>query len=149
MVNVLQAVLLTEGADMIKTPTYHVFHQYMYHQGGKLLDSALTGCDDITSGEWTVPGITESVSMDEDGIVTITVNNLSTTDKKTLDISFAGGEYEVIEASTVTGEIHAHNTFDAPETVKEVVFSDYAKKDGAICADLPAASVTMFRLKKA
>ena len=33
MVNVLQAVILTEGEKMIKTPTYHVFHMYRHHQG--------------------------------------------------------------------------------------------------------------------
>lgn len=33
VVNVLQAVLLTEGAQMIKTPTYHVMHMYRHHRG--------------------------------------------------------------------------------------------------------------------
>ena len=32
MVNVLQSVLLTEGGQMIKTPTYHVMHMYRHHQ---------------------------------------------------------------------------------------------------------------------
>lgn len=31
MINVLQAVILTEGSKMIKTPTYHVFDMYKYH----------------------------------------------------------------------------------------------------------------------
>ena len=39
LVNVLQAVILTEGDKMIKTPTYHVFNMYKYHQDGELLDS--------------------------------------------------------------------------------------------------------------
>ena len=37
MVNVLQAVLLTEGDKMVKTPTYHVFNMYKYHQDSCLL----------------------------------------------------------------------------------------------------------------
>ncbi|MCR5627819.1 MAG: alpha-N-arabinofuranosidase [Lachnospiraceae bacterium] len=149
MVNVLQSVLLTEDAAMVKTPTYHVFHQYMYHQGAELLDSAVTGIGEIESGDWKVPELTESVSRGEDGIVTVTVNNLSVKDSKTLDISFASGAYEVVDASIVTGDIHAHNTFDDPETVKEEKFTAYKSANGAISADLPAGSVTMLRLKKA
>lgn len=41
MENVLQAVLLTEGEKMIKTPTYHVMHMYRHHQGADLLESSL------------------------------------------------------------------------------------------------------------
>lgn len=47
MVNVLQAVLLTEGEKMIKTPTYHVMHMYRYHQGAELLESSITGVEKI------------------------------------------------------------------------------------------------------
>lgn len=32
IVNVLQAVILTEGEKMLLTPTYHVFHMYRSHQ---------------------------------------------------------------------------------------------------------------------
>jgi len=37
-VNVLQAVILTQGEKMLKTPTYHVFDLYKRHQGARLLD---------------------------------------------------------------------------------------------------------------
>ena len=39
IVNVLQSVILTEGEKMIKTPTYHVFNMYKYHQDAMLVDS--------------------------------------------------------------------------------------------------------------
>ena len=76
MVNVLQSVLLTEGGQMIKTPTYHVMHMYRHHQGADLLESTLTGAGEIGPDEWKVPKITESVSMDKDGVITVTMNNL-------------------------------------------------------------------------
>ena len=59
MVNVLQAVLLTEGDQMIKTPTYHVMHMYRHHQGATLLESAVTGVEEIGVEDWKVPKITE------------------------------------------------------------------------------------------
>ena len=37
LVNVLQALILTDGAAMVTTPTYHVFDLYQTHQGGQSL----------------------------------------------------------------------------------------------------------------
>ena len=39
LVNVLQSVILTDGPEMIKTPTYHVFKMYSAHQDATLVDS--------------------------------------------------------------------------------------------------------------
>ena len=39
-VNVLQAMVLTDGARMLLTPTYHVFEMWKVHQGGTLLPPA-------------------------------------------------------------------------------------------------------------
>ena len=39
MVNVLQAMILTEGSKMVLTPTYHIFEMYKGHQGAKQLES--------------------------------------------------------------------------------------------------------------
>ena len=33
MINVLQAMILTDGPRMALTPTYHVFHMYVPFQG--------------------------------------------------------------------------------------------------------------------
>ena len=149
MVNVLQAVLLTEGNKMIKTPTYHVFHMYRHHQGAELLESILSGVDETGEGEWNVPEITESCSVDADGVITVTLNNLSIHEEKVLDIVLAGGEvFDVCEANIVTGEMHAHNTFEAPETVKEEKFNGYERLENGLRVTLPACSVTELRLKK-
>ena len=42
IVNVLQSVILTDGPEMILTPTYHEFHMYRFHQGAELLESCLS-----------------------------------------------------------------------------------------------------------
>ncbi len=149
MVNVLQAVLLTEGEKMIKTPTYHVMHMYRHHQGAMLLESALTGVDEIGINKWKVPKITESVSKGEDGIITITLNNLSIEAAEDVDIQFADKGYKVVEARIVTDtDMHAHNTFDAPETVTEKDFDAYKEEQDKIVASLPANSVVELRVKK-
>lgn len=149
MVNVLQAVLLTEGGNMVKTPTYHVMHMYRYHQGAKLLESAVTGDGKTGTKEWSVPKVTESVSKDKDGVITITLNNLSIEASEDVNIKLAGTGYKVVEAKVVTNsDIHAHNTFEAPEEVIEKDFNDYTESEGGIAVKLPSNSVTMLRIKK-
>lgn len=149
MVNVLQAVLLTEGEQMIKTPTYHVMHMYRHHQGAELLESALTGVDEIGINSWKVPQIMESVSVDDDGIITITLNNLSCEASEEIEIQFAGRGYQVSEARIVAHkDMHAMNTFDKPEQVTEKVFTDYTVTDEGIQAVLPKNSVVALRVQK-
>lgn len=149
MVNVLQAVLLTEGEKMIKTPTYHVMHMYRHHQGAELLASELTGIGEVGIGEWKVPKITESVSMDKDGIITITINNLSVEDGENVDIVLAKEGYHVVEAKIVTNQdMHAHNTFEEPENVTETDFTGYMETENGLSAELPANCVVEFRVSR-
>ena len=149
MVNVLQSVLLTEGDKMIKTPTYHVMHMYRHHQGAKLLESSVTGIDEIGTDEWKVPKVTESVSKDKDGIITITLNNLSIESAEKVEVQLANGVYKVVEARIVTNsDMHAHNTFEAPEEVTEKDFNDYEVKGENISVKLPVNSVVEMRLQK-
>lgn len=149
MVNVLQSVLLTEGDKMIKTPTYHVMHMYRHHQGAKLLESSVTGIDEIGTDEWKVPKVTESVSKDKDGIITITLNNLSIESAEDVEVQLANGVYKVVEARIVTNsDMHAHNTFEAPEEVIEKDFDDYEVKGENILVKLPVNSVVEMRLQK-
>lgn len=150
MVNVLQSVLLTEGASMVKTPTYHVFHMYRHHQGASLLESTLTGVGEVGIGEWKVPEITESVSRDEDGVITVTLNNLCVENAKKIEICLAGdtGIYRVKEAHIVTGEMKQHNTFEEPERVTEQAFDQYVNTEKGISAAIPPCSVLEVRLEK-
>lgn len=149
MVNVLQSVLLTEGDKMIKTPTYHVMHMYRHHQGAKLLESSVTGIDEIGTDEWKVPKVTESVSKDKDGIITITLNNLSIESAEEVEVQLANGVYKVVEARIVANsDMHAHNTFEAPEEVTEKDFNDYEVKGENILVKLPVNSVVEMRLQK-
>ena len=149
MVNVIQSVLLTEGDKMVKTPTYHVMHMYRYHQDADLLESAVTGVEEIGVGEWKVPKVTESVSKGADGVITITVNNLSMEESEALDIRLVEKGYRVCEARVVSHEeVHSYNTFEQPEVVVEKEFTDYQETEDGIRATLPKNSVVLLRLKK-
>ncbi len=148
MVNVLQAVILTEGERMLRTPTYHVMHMFRHHQGGTLLESTLTGVEQTGTAKWQVPAVTESVS-EKDGVITLTLNNLSESEAQTVEVSLADGcGLEVLEASIVTGARNERNTFDAPDTVTERPFGGHQAAEGGLTVTLPACSVVLLRLRE-
>lgn len=147
MVNVLQAVILTEGEKMLKTPTYHIFDMYKYHQDAMLVDSSIEteiiGVDE----EFQVPNLTESVSVDADGVMHITVTNLSIEK----DIEVEGIIVDKI-AKSVTGEVlvnemHAMNTFEAPDCVQKETMKGIEVTDKGIRFTVPACSVVHLAVK--
>ncbi len=150
LVNVLQAVMLTDGEKMIKTPTYHVFHMYRYHQGASLLTSELIGNAIVGTRENELPKVFESASVDADGVITVTLTNNSLESGESVDICFTakGGEYEVTEAFYVAGAMNAHNTFESPSIVEEQKFEAYTKTADGVRVELPPCSVVCIRLKK-
>ncbi|MDD7389906.1 MAG: alpha-L-arabinofuranosidase C-terminal domain-containing protein [Lachnospiraceae bacterium] len=150
LINVLQSVILTDGEKMIKTPTYYIFHMYRHHQGASLLKSDMAGNSTVGSGVNEMPKLIESVSEDQEGIITITVTNNSLEAAEDVEVKLAkdGAFYQVCEARIVTGKMDAHNTFENPDVVTEEDFTDYRKTESGISFKLPACSIICIRLKK-
>ena len=149
MVNVLQSVILTEGPKMIKTPTYHVFHMYKYHQDAHLVESWLEGTGKIgLQDEEMVPDVQESVSEDKDGVLTITLNNLSPKEEREVEVVLTTRKPSAVEARIVRGRMQAYNTFEEPELVKEEAFTQIRMTDRGLSSTLPACSVMMIRVKQ-
>lgn len=141
LVNVLQSVILTEGAKMLLTPTYYVFRMYKYHQNAQLLDSSMEIAE-IGNEEYKVPAVSESVSMSDDGTIHITLGNLSPSKEQEIEIQFYEQRPAQITGSILTGSMTAHNTFDQPDTVKEQEFTAYSVTDqNTIKLTLPPCSV--------
>lgn len=147
MVNVLQSVVLTEGDKMILTPTYHVFHMYRHHQGAQLLDSELAGTETAGAGESSVLALQESVSMQEDGTVIVTIANMSVEKSYPVDLVFMEKKPESAEARILTNEMHAKNTFEEPDVVKEEDFDGVTLTERGASFTIPACSVVSLRLR--
>jgi len=141
LVNVLQAVILTEGEKMILTPTYHVFNMYKHHQEAELLDSYIETETIGLDEQYMVPNLNESVSLGEDGKIHITLNNLSIEKDYEIEGVFAETEIKAVKGEILTGEMHAHNTFDNPEAVKTVSFDGCKIQDNKLVFTIPACSV--------
>ncbi len=145
MVNVLQAVILTEGAKMLLTPTYHVFHMYKKHQGAQLLESFLETTE-IGTEENKVPNLQESVSVTKDGTILVTLANLSASESYPVEIAFTEKKATSVKAAILSGAMDAANTFDKPDTVKEEAFEAVEINDNGISFTIPACSVVSLEI---
>jgi len=141
MVNVLQAVILTDGEKMIKTPTYHVFDMYKAHQDAELVSSFVETDEIGLEDEYMVPSLNESVSIGKDGKLHITLCNLSADTDYDIETVMPDVEVKAVKGEIVTGEMHEHNTFEDPERVKKMAFDGCTIADGGLKFSIPAASV--------
>lgn len=142
MVNVLQAVILTEGEKMVLTPTYHVFDLYKHHQDAVLLESfaeteTVNGVEDLTV----------SASEDGDGTIHLTAANLNADGECPVVLSLVGRAVSSVSGRLLAGDMGAHNTFECPNTVKINDFTDIQLRDGDVCFTLPACSAAEITLQ--
>ena len=140
MVNVLQAVILTEGEKMVKTPTWHVFNMYKAHQDAELVESTIE-TKEIGMDEFKVPNLTESVSLGVDGKLHVTLTNLSLDEASDIEAVFTETAVKSVKGTILTGGMKAHNTFEEPDAVHTENF-DGVKVDGnKVTFTIPACSV--------
>ncbi len=145
MVNVIQSVLLTEGEKMIKTPTYHVFHMYQYHQDADLVAADLFENEEVGTEENPVPALNASVSV-KNGIYTITAANMDPDHSYPLELRFTDFQPKHASGSVVTEEMHAKNTFEEPDCVTEKALEDLTLTPHGVKTTIPACAVLMIRL---
>lgn len=144
-VNVLQAVILTDGEKMIKTPTYYVFKMYKEHQENTLVGSYITTpMLNSVNDKREFPQLCESASVDENGTVYSTITNNSSTKAAKIKCQVADTKVESITAEILTGECHKKNDFDDTDNVKTVPFTDFKKLKDGFTATIPACSVVKF-----
>lgn len=144
-VNVLQAVALTDGEKMLLTPTYYVFKMYKDHQNNTLLGAYITS-DKIEEKDST-PQLTQSASMDENGVIYATVTNLSADEKAEVKCQVADREISSVAAEIITGNMDDYNDFDKAEKVFIKEFTDFRKTNDGFIAELPPCSAVKFILK--
>jgi alpha-L-arabinofuranosidase len=145
-VNVLQAMVLTEGEKILLTPTYHVFEMFKGHQDATQLPILLQS-EDYRSGNDTIPAISASASRNSDGEIIITLCNLNPNESVNLTCSIQGTKITDITGRILTAEtMNALNSFEEPESVKPIPFDRFTKNNENLQATLPAKSVVALML---
>ncbi|NLH96427.1 MAG: alpha-N-arabinofuranosidase [Clostridiaceae bacterium] len=143
MVNVLQAIILTEGEKMVLTPTYHVFDMYKVHQEADLLQVNLEN-EEYRFGDDAIPQVSASASMDKDGVIHISICNLSHEKDVEIDCQLRGTEVSGVSGTILTAPaMNAHKTFDAPENIKPARFNGASLKNGVLRIEMPPKSVVV------
>lgn len=90
--------------------------------------------------------VQESISVDRDGIVTVTLCNHSLHEAQNMELLFVQKKPAAVSGSIVRGAMNAHNTFDEPETVVEEAFTEFEVGDRGVSFVIPPCSVMMFRI---
>lgn len=146
MVNVLQAMILTDGAKMVLTPTYHVFRMYQPFQDATNLPVELKS-PWYNKEQWTVPSVSASAARGTDGLVRVALVNVDPNRPARVSARLAGIAATSVSGEVLTGAIDAHNRFDAPETVKPQAFAGATLSGETLDVTLPATSVVVLTLR--
>ncbi len=141
IVNVLQAMILTDGDQMILTPTYHVFDLFKAHQDATLLPIELD-CGEVCG----VKKITASASI-KDGVVTVTAANVDCDNAETVSIALDGFDIKNVSARILTGDMHDMNTFDQPDHVRISDFRAVTLTADGLYLTLPPCAVAEITLR--
>jgi alpha-N-arabinofuranosidase len=147
MVNVLQAMILTQGDEMILTPTYHVFEMFTPHHDATLLPISLDEGTYTFDGE-RIPAVSASASRDSTGTIHITLVNLDPDAPRPIAADLRGTSVSTVAGRILTATaMNAHNTFEHPDTVHPVTFRGARLEGGRLTIELPAKSVVALELR--
>lgn len=143
-VNVLQAVILTDGEKMLLTPTYWVMQMYKVHQDATLIPLNLEGENYVMDGE-ELPAISASASKAKDGKVHISLVNIDSENAHEVSIDLSEMTLSDLSARILTSKnVQDYNSFEDPESIKPVSFKDFKMKKGKLDVEVPPFSVIVF-----
>jgi alpha-N-arabinofuranosidase len=138
MINVLQAMILTDGPKMLLTPTYHVFDMYQPFMGA-VPYAAKVSTPNYSFGGKSMPMVDVSAARAKDGKLYLALVNTDPNKPAHLVTNLPG----VGKGQILTGPaMDSHNTFAAPNAVHPVAYTG-GSEGGKASFDLPARSVAV------
>ena len=146
-INVLQAMILTDGSKMVLTPTYHVFHMFIPFQGATSLPTDLK-TPKYTYGKSSVPQVSVSAARVENGDIDVALVNLDPDHPAQISATIDGARPQQVSGTILTASaMDARNTFDDPNAVHPVAFDGAKIVGGRLVLTLPAKSVVVLDVK--
>ena len=144
MVNVLQAMILTEKEKMVLTPTYYVFKMYIPFQQATYLPADISGNPTYRLGEISAPQVSVSAAKSSDGKVLLALTNIHPS--KDVEIVIKGN-WAQAEGQLLTGKkMDSLNKIGAREEVKPQSFKG-KKTANNLTVTLPAKSLAVLHLQ--
>ena len=142
-VNVLQAMILTKGDQMVLTPTYYAYKLYVPFQDSTEIPLDVTA-PTFTQGDKTLPAFNASAAKGKDGKTYIAIANMDPGDEVDLSIDLG-----TLKARSVSGQVltaakmDALNDFGKAPAVAPVAFKGARLSGGKLVLDVPAKSVVV------
>lgn len=147
MVNVLQAMVLTDKGQMVLTPTYHVFRMYRPHQGATFIPVELAA-PEYKLGTAAVPSLSVSASRDGEGRLHLSIVNLDPNRAAEVATTLTGASVKAVTGEVLTAPaVNAMNTFDRPDAVKPAPFDGFKLQGAQLALTIPAKSIVVLELK--
>jgi len=146
IINVLQAVILTNEEKMIVTPTYHVMEMYNVHQNAVMLPLTVTS-NDYVLGDKKLPAVSASASKDKNGIVHISLVNIDAAKEQKITIDLGDTKPKNISGRILSSpKLQDYNSFEKPNTITPKAFNNVKLNGSEMEVTLPPFSVVVFAL---
>jgi len=145
MVNVLQAMILTDEQRMVLTPTYHVFRMYVPFQDATFVPLTLDA-GTWTTGSIALPRVDAIAAKDAGGRILLAVINVDPAKPVDIDVAIDGLRARSASGQTLTASrVDSINTFEAPGAVVPAPLRTVVR-NGRLATTLPAKSVSVITL---
>jgi alpha-N-arabinofuranosidase len=117
MINVLQAMILTDKEKMVLTPTYYVYKLYLPFQDSSFVPVTLnTG--NYSHGDLTLPRVDAIAAKDSGGRLWLEITNVDPNQPLEIEANLAGITAKSVGGETLTApKVDSINAFDAPTVV--------------------------------
>ncbi|MCL2044424.1 MAG: alpha-N-arabinofuranosidase [Treponema sp.] len=145
-VNVLQSVILTEGAKMVLTPTYHAFDMYKVHHDAVKLPVYV---ESQNCTHFNLPAVTASASEDDNGKIHVSMTNIDPKNEQGIRLELRGVSVKPVSGWIISSEnMQDRNTFETENAVKIQNFNGARTEGvgGKITVNIPPKSVVTLAL---
>jgi len=142
IVNVLQAMILTKGDEIVLTPTYHLFRMYNVHQDASFVPVEYSTSQIKSKSGRELPSLSVTASRDSEGRMHVSIANPIADKEQQLTL-----EFDSLRPGEVSGEIlqaehlDDYNDFGVEPKVAPKEFKGAKKIGKSIRLTIPAASV--------
>lgn len=147
MVNVLQAMIMTDKEKMVLTPTYHVFKMYVPFQDATFVPVTFNA-GTYTHGQIALPRVDAIAARDTAGKLWLAVTNVDPNQPVEIEASLAGVTAKSAAGETLTApKVDSVNTFEAPNTVAPKPIAAKVQ-GGRLALKLEPKSVTVLSIEQ-
>ena len=142
MINVLQAMIMTDKEKMVLTPTYHVFKMYVPFQDATFIPVTFNA-GTYTNGDITLPRVDAIAAKDSSGKLLLGLINVDPNRFVEIEVSINGLNVTSASGETLTApKVDSVNTFNAPNKVTPKPISAKVQ-GGKLTIKLEPKSVTV------